>query len=178
MATTLDATLLFRVAWRHLETGDLGRTEDSYKWEPKHTIETGSTANKCNQNYYVTGTVASGATVDYDLAGGVVNAFGDTVTLTKIRAIALQNVGANDGAGGYSVQTGETLKIGGAGSNPITTIFDGSGTAKQTVHSGGLYFATSPNDGFVVTGGSADVLRITNGGTKTIQYKLLVMGVQ
>jgi hypothetical protein len=178
MAVTLNATLLFRMAWKHVDGGDLGRTEDSFKWEPRATIATGTGANQANQNYYAEGTLSSAATVDFDLAGSLSNAFGSTVTLTKIRAVGIYNVGADDGAGGYSVQASETLKVGGAGTNPITSLFDGSGTAKSPIHSGGWWFMASPGDGYTVSAGSADTLRITNAGTKTIQYRIVVMGVQ
>lgn len=178
MATTLNATVLFRVAYKHVKERTIGDTLDAAVWEPKLTIGPGAGTNQANQQWYTVGTLAAAATVDLDLAGVLTNSFGDTVTLTKIRVLAIHNAGADDGDGGYTTQSGETLKVGAAGTNPITSIFDGSSTSKVVIHSGGQLLLTSPADGLTVTAGSADVLRIENAGTKTIQYRILVQGVQ
>lgn len=112
----------------------------------------------------------STGTDDLDLAGSLTNFFGETITFATIRVLVIFN---------RAIVAGDDIDIGGAAANPITSILDGSGTAKMTVRASGLLVLTAPMDGYAVAGGSADTLRVTHAGSsEAITYDIVVIGTE
>ena len=141
------------------------QTATSY--ETKFTYGTGE--NQVNQHWRDSRTVTtSTSTDDLDLAGSLTNIFGETVTFATIRELVIVNL---------STVAGDDLDIGGAAANAITTIQDGSGTAKLTLRAGGYLVLSAPLDGYAISGGSADTLRITHAGSsEAINFDIIIKG--
>ena len=106
------------------------------------------------------------ATVEnLDLAGGLTDAFGVTLTFAKIKAIAIHNL---------SVTPGEVLKIGGHASAAFP-LFDNA-TDIYPLGPNGIFFIWEPSlAGKVVTATTADLLKIDSGAA-TIQYDIVIIG--
>ncbi len=134
----------------------------------------GAGAQKSEQHWHDRRSIADAANDDLDLAGVLTNRFGDTVTFTKLKAIAVANR-----------DTITHLDVGGAAANPITSIFAGTGTSKVRIPP--AVSADNPSiwamwatdaDGWAVTAGSADTLRIAHGGVGTVaaSYDIFILG--
>ena len=179
MANSLTATIAISVAWKFTKPTDLSETTDADKLALSQALASGTGTNQVNQHFADERTVAAGANDNIDLYGSLVNAFGETINFTAVKAVVIQNVGADDGSSGYSVQSGEDLLIGGASSvgNAWATPFNANPDSKLTLVSGGSFALTAPASGFSVTSGTGDILRVRNNGTKTIKYRIILEGV-
>ena len=130
------------------------------------TLTDGTGSSQIKKIFRDQRTVSAASNDDIDLAGGLVDAFGLTITLTKLRMLLVLN---------NNTTAGDVLHIGAAGTNPMSTIFADT-TDKLIVGPSGLALLYSPVDGYTVTGGSADVLRIRNPGANSISYNIYIAG--
>ncbi len=110
-------------------------------------------------------TIAASGTDPLDLAGGLKDIFGNTITFSQVKAIIII---ADEG------NTNSVL-VGGAASN--TFPFLGDVTDVVPVKPGGMFVWTAPNAGAQVTAGTGDQLKIANSGSGTgVTYKVIIMG--
>lgn len=111
--------------------------------------------------------LSSGGSDNLDLAGVLEDAFGDVVSAARAKLIYIKNL-----------STTNRLRIGGAASNPISTLFVDSADA-IVLRPGGRFFIDAWDaTGYVITAGSADVLRITHMGdtTAAAEYDIVIAG--
>lgn len=128
-------------------------------------MATGTGATQADLMY--TGNRVIGATTndDIDLAGSLVDALGATLTFAKVKLIYLENPAANDG----------DLVLGGA-STPFLGPFQDA-TDKIAIKPGGVLLIGSPVvAGWAVTGGSADLFRVRNGGSASRTIPIVIIG--
>jgi len=181
MSTSLTATLKVKLAWLFQNVLDLNTAEDSYAWNQSEALANGTSENMANDMFHDRRYLTTGSpTDDLDLAGGLTNSFGETLTFTAIKQIVIYNLGVPDASHAtWTPTAGEDLDIGGAASNPFTAPFDGGATSKVTVPSGGMLVMTAPLDGWTVTAGSADTLRVAldGGGANDVDYEIVIIGV-
>ncbi|WP_347242884.1 hypothetical protein [Thermogutta sp.] len=144
---------------------DLSTVEDSLAQTIVKSLSDGEGQDKAQIHWHDERTLAESSNDDLDLAGGLETAFG-VAQFTKIKALAVWLT---------TTTTGYKLAVGGAGSNPITSLFTGSNDA-IIVGNGGVLFLLAPGDGYTVTGGSADVLRIANLSSGAVTYRVYIAG--
>src|SRR5690606_13677778 len=129
--------------------------------------------NEAQDQYRIQATVSTREEDAYDLAGGVSDVFGNTLTFATIKQILVYNRSTTDG---------DDLIVGGNGSPTtgalITDLFPGGTDAGIKVLAGGFFVIAAPYTGYAVTGGSADILRIYNDGVGAITYDLIVKGTR
>ena len=129
-------------------------------------IANGTGAGQANKVYQATRTFG-GSPDDLDLAGGVTDPLGNTITLTSAIAVLIENL-----------STANTLTIGDAASNPITSLLnaDGTITLRPATATGASWVLLVAPDatGWAIAAGSADVLRVS--GTSGQQYRIVVVG--
>jgi len=160
--------------YRHIDSDSISSPVDKKRFIYTNTYADGSGNNQMQDmvRYEATVGVGEGTEDTYDLAGGVLDAFGNTITFATIKKILLIN---------NSTTSGEDIRLGGpiAGTtgNLITSIF-GDVTGGVTVKAGGSVSIEAPLIGYAVTGGSADVLVVSNEGTGSITYQLLIGGTR
>jgi hypothetical protein len=110
--------------------------------------------------------MAASGTVTYDLAGGISDAYGDTVTFTKIKAILVRN--ESDGT--------VEIEIGGAAANQWYPMFDNANDIEK-IAAGGCWFHYNP-EGWAVTAGTGDNFMIANNDSgSTASYSIMVIGI-
>ena len=170
MTTTLTGSIQIASDWDYQSTDDIGivtRDKNTNNFSSAFTSGTG--ANQVNWTWRDRRTVTAGSpNDDIDLYGSLVDVFGQTINAVTIKELLIVN---------RSVTTGDNLDIGGAGSNPIVSMFSGSATAVVTVGAGGAISLSSPVSGFAVASGSADVLRIAyDGASGSITYDIFLKG--
>lgn len=159
-----DLKLRAESNWRGVFAGspDLGTTEHDFNEGVVYNFANGTGADQANQLWQDSETVAGSRSLD--LAGGVTNALGATVTFTAIKGFRLRAGAAN----------AANITVGGAGSNPFTGWFADS-SDKIAVPPGGMIEFINPSAaGWTVTAGTGDILLIagTNGDT----YKIELFG--
>ena len=133
------------------------------------SIATGSGAGQANQSFLKEYTPAQSASTTIDLFGSITNAFGDTVSLLKIKALVIVNRSLT-----------HSLIIGGAAS----PIFSGTNTitlppAVSAAAPSAMALLGS-GAGWTVTNTSADALVLVDGGedANAGQFDVLVIGTQ
>lgn len=125
----------------------------------------GTGAGKVQVIFSDTRTLAASGTEDLDLAGSLVNAFGKTITFTKIKGIFIHAAAANT----------NNVNVTRSSSNGVLA-FLAAGDGVPLKPDGQFVF-TDPSTGFTVTGGTGDLLTITNsaGGTG-VTYDIIIIG--
>lgn len=149
-------------------TIDIGTVKhDIAGWSAQHVLGDGTGADQFKQIFTDTRTISASSNEDLDLAGTLVNALGQTITFTKIRAILIKAAAANV----------NNVVLGGAASNQFVGPF-GAATHTIAVRPGG-FFGIAANDatGYAVTAGTGDLLRVANSGAgSSVTYDIVILG--
>lgn len=111
-------------------------------------------------------TIAISGTDDLDLNNLLSDLTGDPTPFIKVKTILV-----------YAPDTNaHDLLVGGAAANAFASPFAAS-TNKVTVQPGGILLLWAPNAGYLVTPGTADILRLANAGAvSTIDYHAAILG--
>jgi hypothetical protein len=131
------------------------------------SLTTGTTANKADGVYSATRTLAASANESLDLAGGLEDAFGNTLTFVDVVAVLIVASAAN---------TNDVL-VGGAASNGWASPF-GDATDVVKVRPGGFFVLAAGKDpAYAVTAATGDLLKIANSaGGSSVSYDIVVIG--
>ena len=147
---------------------DMGSSEHKIANIIATALKNGTGANQANQLFADKRNVALSTTDTLDLNGALTNNLGQTVTLTKVKALLIVAAGTN----------GSTLTVGGN----ANAFADWLGAATHTVkiRPGGLLLLTAPDaTAYTVTASTADLLDITNDdGAAAADYDIYVIGVE
>lgn len=164
MTITLATTLKLVIDAALVDDADLNSTRGALSHPISDTLATGTGSNQADKMWYDTRTLAA-TSEDLDLAGSLVDVFGNTVTFAKIKAIIIHN---------KSTTATENLAVGGAAANQFINWL---ANASDIVNVGpdGILFLWSPIDGYAVTAGSGDLLKI-DAGSDTITYDIIIIG--
>ena len=116
-------------------------------------------------------TVAGGANDDLDLAGGLTDVYGNTITMAELVGVLLINAPQS----GTANTTDLTL---GGGSNPVAGFLGGTAPTIGPIKPGGvLFIGASDAAGLgVVTAGTGDILRISNSAGASATYQVAILG--
>lgn len=111
--------------------------------------------------------LSASATENLDLAGGLTDALGVTITFTAIKAILVlaDKDNTND------------VVVGGAGANTFLGVF-ADATDKVNVKPGGMFLWCAPETGATVTASTGDILLVANSaGSTSVTYKIVILGI-
>jgi len=129
------------------------------------TLTDGTGAAQANKWYRSYRTLTATTAENLDLAGSLLDPFGNTLTFTGIKSIAIAVV-SPDGT--------KSVTIGGAASNPFIGPFSASGTLSVPYS----VVLNNPNAaGWTVTAATADQFRVYNPGASTIIYCVWIVGI-
>jgi hypothetical protein len=169
MADTLSSEIKASCGWILRESLDLSTVVDSARLEYSRALADGAGTDQAAIIWHDQRGIAAGGTDDLDLSGGLSNTiFGTPVvaTFSCIKAILIVNT---------AVVTGCSLQVGG-GPNAFTPPFVGSGTALVEVGPDSPLLLANKKDGWIVTAGTGDILRIHNPSLLPIAYKIAILG--
>lgn len=131
----------------------------------------GTTVDKIDQLYMAEHTIASASNLDLDLAGGITDIFGVTITAAELVGFLI----INKSKAGVANTTNLTI---GAGSAPIVGYLGGTTPTIGPIRPGGSVMLMSPDAAGLatITATTADIFRIANssGASATIQVALLL----
>jgi hypothetical protein len=165
---TLSSTLKAALTAVYQGSPDVGTLKQEVAYSASASLSNGTGANQANALWLDTRTLAASATENLDLAGVLVDAFGNTLTFTKIKAVLVEadDTNVND------------VVLGGAGSNPWLAPFgDASDTIK--VKPGGFIMMVAPDaNGLAVVASTGDILKVANSaGSSGVTYTIALVGV-
>lgn len=146
---------------------DIGTLTHNINYAKTYSIADGTGADQANMLFVDTRTVALSSSENLDLAGGLTDAFGATITFTKIKGIIIAAAAAN---------TNNVLVGGHATAAFVNFVSDA--TDVLVVRPGGT-IALFANDvtGYAVVATTGDLLKITNSGAGTgVTYDIILIG--
>lgn len=145
----------------------LSTAKDNMVFSRTFAITDGVGINKAESIFRDQRTLTASATEDIDLAGVLTDAFGATISFTKVKAIMIYAATANT----------NNVQVGGAASNGFIN-WVSSPTDVIEVPPNSLFFLMNPTAaGYAVTAGTGDLLKITNGGGGTsVTYDIIIIG--
>ena len=146
---------------------DLSTVKDALLHEIKTTLSTGTSANQADKVWHDRRTLGAGVSESLDLAGSLTDAFGATVTMAKIKGVLIYN---------RETTTGLYLQVGGAASNAWSAGMLVDATDKIKIGPSGYNAWASPIDGYAVTAGTGDILKIDNPSAAAVTYDIIIIG--
>ena len=159
----LTSSIQTTVNSKHTSASGLSTAIDNVALSVNTSFSNGSgTTQVAVLIYHTTGTLAAEGTATYDIAGGVADKFGATVTIVRLKSIVFQNT-----SGSMTVTLG-------AAANPVA-FFDPA-TATVTIPPYGVWTWTAPLGGLVIGAGSSDEIKLTNSAGDSCGYKLWIVG--
>jgi len=164
MGTLSGYNMLAGIVGTFTGSGTLDSLVERIDIQNEQALSNGNTAATTNANQIWTDSRSLTATSEnLDLAGGLTDAFGSTLTFTTVKLLMIKNT---------STTSGENLTL----SGNFLELDPFSGTSPTLdIDPGGVLFLSSPIDGYTVTGSTADILTI-NSGSDTITYEIVIVG--
>jgi hypothetical protein len=169
MAKSLTASVDLRLAWEHSNTPDSGGPiiKDFNNLALTDSFADGTGIDSADLLWHDVRTLATGVSEDLDLAGGVTDQFGATVTFARVRGLAIRN---------QTTTAGHILEVGGASSNDWLTWLGATGDVVKVGPDGCLFLWNPSAAAFAVTAGTGDLLKINNAGAADTTYQIVVIG--
>lgn len=167
MATSLTTQYSGQVSWDHSwDDDDTGRVIRDQNTLPRiHDLAYGTGKDQCDLKFYDRRTLLAGNNDDLDLAGGLTDERGQTLTFARIKLIYIRNLMST---------VGYKLNVGG-GANPFATWLGAAGDIVTIGPDGELRLFDPSAAAYAVTAGTGDILRITAVGGN-ITYDVLLLG--
>ena len=166
MAATLGSTTIaVNVAATMINALDLGSGSAPSNLKQTYTFLQGTGANQAG-SVFADQRTTDNTGESLDMAGGLTNAFGETITFTSIKGLAIRASSANT----------VDVVIGGAATNAFASIF-GDASDTLIVKPGGLQLLVDPGaTGYAVTPGTGDLLKIAASATGNVTYDIVLIG--
>lgn len=165
---TLTATLSAAISALYQGTHDVGDLAHTARPGATISLASGTGANQANAMFADTRTLTASSTENLDLAGVLTDAFGATLTFTKIKAILVMAASGNT----------NNVILGGAASNAFVN-WVGDATDTVVVRPGGCFMLVAPDStAYAVTAGTGDILKVANSaGSTSVTYTIVIIGV-
>lgn len=144
---------------------DLDTAIDPLIFSLANLLSNGTASGQASQQFHDVRTLTASATEDLDLAGGLTNAFGTTLTFVKLKVLLVYAATANTNSVIVSRKATTGIPIFDADSDSIT------------LAPGDLFLYASPLVGKTITATTDDTLTFTNsaGGT-SVNYTVIFIG--
>jgi hypothetical protein len=169
MPDTLAIDLKAAVIWNFQEALDLSTVTDAARLEFSRGMADGLGADQADKVWHDARSVASGANDDLDLTALAVGLFGGSVTIAfaKVKALLIVNL---------STTAGEELVLDGTAPNAFLGPLAGA-AGKIEIGPDSALFLSSKKDGWTVTAGTGDVVRVRNPASAApVNYKIVIVG--
>lgn len=163
---TLRATLTNRITGNFKAALDVGEVDYPLDLNLMTQFLDGTGANQANQAFTDKRTIAASSTDSLDFAGGLTDAFGNTLTFTSVKALIIHPSAANT----------NNVEIEEPASNGVG-LFDAAGDMISLKPNGKFVWIDPTAAGLPVTAGTGDLLDINNSaGGSTVEYTIIVIG--
>lgn len=166
--SSLNAVITAWVRGTYAGTNDLASVVADFNSLPKTeiTLTPGTSSGNANLIFMDTRTLSASSTENLDLAGGLTDPLGATLTFVTVKAIYVNASSANT----------NNVVVGGAGSNTLLGIFSDA-TDKIIVKPGGVFMWVAPATGATVTASTGDILLVANSSSgSSVTYDIVIIG--
>lgn len=144
--------------------GDLNVAKNSVAFSDIVQLLNGTDSGQASKTFSDRRTIAGGATDSLDLTAVLLDAFGNAISFTAIKAIVIRAAAGN----------GDTLTVG--GNENAFASFLGSTADAVVIDAGGLFVMTS-SAGYTVVANTGDVLDVTNDDVAAAEYEIILIGI-
>lgn len=146
---------------------DLGTARHDLNLARSYAFSDGTGVDQANALFADKRTLAASASEDLDLAGGITDALGATLTLSAVKAIRIHAAAANGG----------NITVGGAAANAFIGPF-GAAAHTVSIPPNGIVELINPSAaGWAVVAGTGDLLRVTNANAgAAADYTIEILG--
>jgi len=165
MAATLAGTVTIQTNFQYGSTVGLQSAAAPFQGSAVVSFTSGTGSGQANAFFTKAGSLSSSGSDSLDLAGGITDAFGSTLTCLTVKAIVIESATANT----------VDLTIGN-GTNPFVGPF-GAAAHTIAVRPGGVAVLVAPQTGWTVTASTGDVLKIAAGAAASTYRLQLVCTV-
>ena len=164
--TISTATLKVNLLATLVSALDHGTAEFPARDDTTYNFTNGTGANQANNVFADTRTTDNtGESLDF--SGVLTNAFGATISATKIKALLITASASNT----------IDVAVGGAASNQLSSLF-GDATDKVLVKPGGMVLFVAPDaNGYAVTAGTGDILKVAAASAGNVTYDIIALTV-
>ena len=165
----LASNIILNIVADYTRALDLANTRSPLNKQYTVTLTDGAGAGQANVVFHDRRTLAPSANEDLDLIGtALTDPAGVALGLVRVKALIVSAAAANV----------NNVVVGAAAANPWATLFNATGTATLRPGATLAYFAGSLDaTAALVTAGTGDLLRVTNGGAGTsVDYDVIVIG--
>lgn len=167
MAVALDTDLLVQLAATLTNPLDLATGREALSKRERITLPNGTGSGQANRLFHDRRTIAASGTDDLDLAGSLLDGFGNTLTFARVKLLLVKADPGNT----------NNVVVGGDATAAWAS-WAGAATHTVTVRPGGLLVLAAPDaTAYVVTATTADILQIANSGGGTgVTYDIVLVG--
>lgn len=165
MSTTYAGSIRINIASVLKKTAEIGEGDYNPTLNLVQSFIDGPLANQAQVVYASERTLLNGASEEIDLSGALAGMFG-IVSFTKIKAFIVSL---------EECTSGDVLEFGGAAANAWATWVKDP-TDVVEVGADGAHILVSPIDGYAVTAGTGDKLKVNNPGPRAIKYTIYLIG--
>lgn len=167
MAVSQNGTIKLSIDSALTNSLDLSSVIDTLSRNQRNDFATGTGANQANQVFHDQRTLTSSATENLDLAASLVNAFGSTITFTKVKAVFFYAASANT----------NSVQVTREGTNGVP-IFMAAGDGIALTPGAWVCACWPDATGVAVTAATGDLLTITNSaGSTSVTYDVIIIGI-
>lgn len=166
---SLETVMTLQVVANYVSALDLVTSTSPLNYRKRVELATGTAAGKADKIWSDTRTIAASGTDDLDLAAGLTDAFGASITFVKVKAIIISAAAGNT----------NNVLVGGDATNTFLTWVESESDA--VVLRPGATFALIAGEadatGYAVTASTGDLLRIRNSaGSTGVDYSIIIIG--
>lgn len=163
-ADTVTGTMIVNPNITHTSTGASALKEtvtELFTWRYS------TNANDQITKIYVQTNMLNGSSnIVYDLSGSLSDSFGQPVSFTKVRVLAVLTTNSNYGA----------IGVGGAASNQWATWLGDTNDIVSVLPGSLLFIASPTTNGYAVSNAVSDLLSITNFTASNAYYSIIIGG--
>ena len=169
MAETLSAQISASLVWLFQDTLGLTTIADASRLEYDAQLTAGTGSGQANGLWHDLRTLAAATNEDLTLSNLPQTIFGNSVSvnMAAVKALLIVNSATTSGA---------DLIVGAAASAAWGAPF-GATSHQVRVPADSCLLLVNKGAGWSVTAGAVDKLRIGNGGSASIDYKIVIVGV-
>jgi hypothetical protein len=145
---------------------DLSTVSDPVSYSTRYDLTSGTGAGQADMMWHDRRTLTASATEDLDLAGVLTNAFGDTQTFARVKAVIVAAASGNT----------NNVNVTRPASNGVP-LFLAAGDGIPVRPGGMFLWVASDATAVAVTAGTGDLLTFTNSaGSTSVTYDVIIIG--
>jgi hypothetical protein len=145
---------------------DLSTVSDPVSYSVRYDLTSGTGAGQADMMWHDRRTLTASATEDLDLAGVLVNAFGDTQTFARVKAVIVAAASGNT----------NNVNVTRPASNGVP-LFLAAGDGIPVRPGGMFWWVATDATAVAVTAGTGDLLTFTNSaGSTSVTYDVIIIG--